>query len=303
MERFKSRFCVFRKEDNRVTGVASLFREPGPFGFGANATRVLKPASAASSRGRARNELSRIQFFNGFVRRHSFAISRPDTPELCHLLPALSNQRAQGMPGARCARSRAWCVVNTRVSHHGHTGNTRHSPRNGFNGLLRALPGDRACLPPSSAVARQLDTSVGASGPHDFAVRFSAIRQERIRVHRIPPRVRDDREPPLCGTGRAELVEMICPTGKAEYFCKGGWTGKSLICPSGNPICDIGRTAIAYRTFAASEVKLGGRTFRNLISALLINARWALSGNEARFVNVVALVDKPANRSNSWTKN
>jgi hypothetical protein len=46
------------------------------------------------------------------------------------------------MPGARCARSRAWCVVNTRVSHHGHTGNTRHSPRNGFNGLLRDLLGE-----------------------------------------------------------------------------------------------------------------------------------------------------------------
>src|SRR5450432_2164680 len=26
---------------------------------------------------------------------------------------------------------------------------------------------------------------------------------------------------------------MICPTGKAKYFCKQGWTGKSLICPSG----------------------------------------------------------------------
>jgi hypothetical protein len=83
---------------------------------------------------------------------------------------------------------------------------------------------------------RQLDTSVGASGPHDFAVRFSTIRQERIRVHRIPPRVRDDREPPLCGTGRGELVEMICPTGKAEYFCKGGWTGNSVICPSGKSV-------------------------------------------------------------------
>src|SRR6202011_31534 len=56
-----------------------------------------------------------------------------------------------GNAGRRCARSRACSVVNTRVSHHGHTGNTRHSPRNGFNGLLRALPGDRAFLPPSSA--------------------------------------------------------------------------------------------------------------------------------------------------------
>src|ERR1035437_1758436 len=46
--------------------------------------------------------------------------------------PALGTQRAQGMPGARCARSRAWCVGSTRVSHHGHTGITRHSPRNGL---------------------------------------------------------------------------------------------------------------------------------------------------------------------------
>src|SRR5580693_6605128 len=53
--------------------------------------------------------------------------------------------RALGAPAA----SRV--VKNTRVSHHGHTGNTRHSPRNGFNGLLRALPGDRACLSPSPA--------------------------------------------------------------------------------------------------------------------------------------------------------
>ena len=35
---------------------------------------------------------------------------------------SLEKQRAQGMPGARCARSRACSVVNTRVSHHGHTG-------------------------------------------------------------------------------------------------------------------------------------------------------------------------------------
>jgi hypothetical protein len=31
------------------------------------------------------------------------------------------------MPGARCTRSRAWCVEGTRVSHHGRTGITRHS--------------------------------------------------------------------------------------------------------------------------------------------------------------------------------
>src|ERR1700682_5418153 len=33
---------------------------------------------------------------------------------------------------------------------------------------------------------RQLDTSVGVSGPHDFAVRIGIARLARRRVHRIP---------------------------------------------------------------------------------------------------------------------
>ena len=46
-------------------------------------------------------------------------------------------------------------------------------PAQWFYGLFRALPGDRAFLPPSLANLRfnQLDASVGASGPRDFAVR------------------------------------------------------------------------------------------------------------------------------------
>jgi hypothetical protein len=63
---------------------------------------------------------------------------------------ALRDQRARGMPGARSARSRACSVVNTRVSHHGHTGNHPAFPAQWFNGFLRALPGDRAFLSPSS---------------------------------------------------------------------------------------------------------------------------------------------------------
>jgi hypothetical protein len=35
--------------------------------------------------------------------------------------------------------------------HHGHIGFTRHSPRDGVNKLLRALPGDQDCLTPSPA--------------------------------------------------------------------------------------------------------------------------------------------------------
>jgi hypothetical protein len=35
--------------------------------------------------------------------------------------------------------------------------------------------------------------------------------------------------------GTAADIDLIWVFGKSEYFCKGGWTGKSLICPSGSP--------------------------------------------------------------------
>jgi hypothetical protein len=56
--------------------------------------------------------------------------------------------------------------------------------------LIRDLPGDRAFLPPSPARRGtrlcELSASVGAPGPHDFAVRDHVIRLVTCRVHRIP---------------------------------------------------------------------------------------------------------------------
>jgi hypothetical protein len=141
------------------------------------------------------------------------------------------------MPGADAPAAARAVVESTRVSHHGHTGNTRHSPRNGFNGFLRALPGDRAFLPPSSAVARQLDTSVGASGPHDFAVRRphrSSGVQPTSTASR--PNVCDDRETPLSRAGTSMDINLIWVGGEAEYFCTKGWTDLWVICPPGSRI-------------------------------------------------------------------
>jgi hypothetical protein len=45
----------------------------------------------------------------------------------------------------------------------------------------------QATAPGKRSSHRQLDASVGASGPHGFAVRLKRIRQSAIRVHRIPP--------------------------------------------------------------------------------------------------------------------
>jgi len=140
--------------------------------------------------------------------------------------PPSARQRAQGMPDARRVRSRAWCVVNTRVSHHGHAGNVRHSPRSGFNGLLRALPSDRAFLPLSPLRSLLLKNLTPASGRQDHATSPSATRlRQRIRradcqsaealakADKAPsskaplastasrPNVRDDGQRPSSGTG------------------------------------------------------------------------------------------------------
>src|SRR5579863_7036024 len=60
---------------------------------------------------------------------HGFAISPPDPREFSHQRPALSNQRARGMPGAQCARSLV-CKIKTthKRSHHGHTPETPGIP-------------------------------------------------------------------------------------------------------------------------------------------------------------------------------
>ena len=69
---------------------------------------------------------------------------------------------------------------------------------------------------------RELDASVEASGPHDFAVRLSAVRYRHLRVHRIPPRVRDDREPPLMWDGTAENKPVIWVWCEEEIFLQRG---------------------------------------------------------------------------------
>jgi hypothetical protein len=78
--------------------------------------------------------------------------------------------------------------------------------------LFRALPGDRAFLPPSlSRIAPQkLDASVGASGPHGFAVRVGAA---RLEAPSRPPHpalhVRDDAYAPLVSARRRKQARFL----------------------------------------------------------------------------------------------
>src|SRR6266566_5027793 len=177
-------------------------------------------------------------------------------PRRCFYLPPEEGVGNAGCPLHPRSRVHLVAVERTRV-----TTSTPESPgipaRNGFNGFLRALLGDRALLPPSFANLhcictrlgrhniRELDASVGASGPHDFAVRCNISRPravDRSQIFRpalqsiarktLPrpphstPRFVTIMIRPSCGVGWRKLVEMICPTGEAKYFCKRVWTAQ-----------------------------------------------------------------------------
>ena len=104
------------------------------------------------------------------------------------------------MPDARCTRGLV-CNVHKKVRTRAYRAaeNIRHSLRNGFTAYNVISPenGSFASVAPWKLLPpRCIDASNAASGPHAFAVRFSAARHGNISVHRYPPRVRDDRQRP-----------------------------------------------------------------------------------------------------------
>jgi hypothetical protein len=112
-------------------------------------------------------------------------------------------------------------------------------PRAMVYGLLRALPGDRAFLPPSPAktASRELDASVGASGPHGFAVRKSArprLWRRPASIASRPASVTISSRPSVGQDGQAYRV--IRHFGKPEYFYERGWTGVSQSDPTGKSL-------------------------------------------------------------------
>src|SRR5882757_785997 len=72
---------------------------------------------------------------------------------------------------------------------------------------------------------RQLDASVGASGPHDFAVRLkrrSSLSASASTASR--PALMTLRNAPLWDRTVSDIL-LIWGKREVEYFCKGGWTG------------------------------------------------------------------------------
>jgi hypothetical protein len=170
---------------------------------------------------------------------------------------AFISRPLEGVGNAGCPlhpRSRVQIVVveRTRV-----TTSTPGSPgipaRNGFNGFLRALPGDRlfchrrqrtnvlsapgradktsANLTPASGRQDHTTSPYAAIVSRPRAVDRSRIqrtrpaipsRAKRCRVHRIPPRVRDDRDTPLQRGGMTRACRDDLPDGLSEIFLQRG---------------------------------------------------------------------------------
>jgi hypothetical protein len=100
----------------------------------------------------------------------------------------------------------------------------RHSLRNGFNGLSARSPRRPGLLAAVAGeiVSRRLDPSVGGSGPHALAVRqLHRSSGDAARVHRIPPRVRDDAYAPPVEAGCPEKCHDFPKNGRGIFFAGG----------------------------------------------------------------------------------
>src|SRR3984893_11858718 len=91
-------------------------------------------------------------------------------------------------------------------SHHVHTGNTRHSPRNGFNGLYVLSPVTGLSCHRRSRSSANLTPASGRQDHTTSPSARSALVFGAARVHRIPPPTSVTiRETPLRGGGTGLL--------------------------------------------------------------------------------------------------
>jgi hypothetical protein len=106
-------------------------------------------------------------------------------------------------------------------------------------GLLRALPGEPACchrrLRKGAGLLEDLAPAWARQDHTTWPSAKRAARQSALRVHRIPPRVRDDASAPLAGTGRVDHTPDST-FWKTELFSSRRLTGFWRRCPSGKSV-------------------------------------------------------------------
>jgi hypothetical protein len=170
----------------------------------------------------------------------------------------------EGVGNAGCPmhpQPRVRSVESTRVSHHRSTRTTRHSRTRWFTAYSALSPViGLSCHRHLAHLLARLDAGVEASGPHGFAVReFGALVRSAARVHRIPPRVRDDRERPSVGRDGGSFRDDL-PDGLSEIFFARGLDRANQLDPAqqislpahGNPLPFAMRSWRQLHFFAGS---------------------------------------------------
>ena len=151
--------------------------------------------------------------------KHTSTFSRRNASEVCQKFRPPDNRgrrecRAPGAPAAACAKAESKKAHALVRSHREHPA----FPAQWFTAYFVLSPAiGLFCHRRLADTSTRLDASVEASGPHDFAVRLSAVRHKRIRVHRIPPHVRDDRETPLQRGGTGESILLFLPNRQEKF--------------------------------------------------------------------------------------
>ncbi len=113
-------------------------------------------------------------------------------------------------------------------------------PRAVVYGLLRALPGEPSSV---ATVARkelaphELGASVGRQNDTTSPSVSAALVGRSHYVHRIPPHVRDDRDPPLASGETGGDTPLICPHRARGLFSSDGLDSKSADLPVGLAQC------------------------------------------------------------------
>jgi hypothetical protein len=107
-------------------------------------------------------------------------------PEFCKNRSPRDNRgrrecRMPNAPAASCVKKQTH-----ERSHHGHTGNHPAFPAQWFYGLLRALPGDHACLTPSPALLIA-DLTPALGRQNDTTWPYASASFVRLAIARLTP--------------------------------------------------------------------------------------------------------------------
>ena len=156
-----------------------------------------------------RGQRSRIRMSNSV--RHMWSRSRGVRRPSFSIKSSLFETEGAGKPGAH--RTHGPRATKKHAAEPQVRAEQPAFPARWFYGLYVISPVTGLCCHRRFASSAKLSASLGAPGPHDFAVRKSRVRLSQALASTASHRnVRDDRDPPLIRRETREVKPVICPT-------------------------------------------------------------------------------------------